>query len=211
MRISQFTIQYLKKPFVIWSIIFNFLLRLIETPEIFGFISWILESQIYLVIFFTSFVHAYLQQMLPVLTTWRQISEKQRHDKWTIPNVMTNRFVMNIALWLSGVLFFSGLLMSFGILYPQSIPDFQTYDQTRVGLQIVGLGLFALTLYYSREFEKLLKKYEIKTDEKENLGILIYVIFIKLCFCYLLRIKEVTRSFMIIKYNQKKLFTYNAK
>lgn len=176
MKIKLFILQYFTKPFVVWSIGFSILLKFIWIPDVLNLVTWILESQIYLVIFSTSFVHAYSQQMLPVIISWKEIREKQREDKWAIPRIMTNRMVMNITLWLSGVLFFGGLLMSFGILEPESIPDPQKYSEVRTTIQIIAIGLFAPVLYYSWEFEKIFQKYEIKSDKKDSAGILISVV-----------------------------------
>jgi hypothetical protein len=133
-KISRFVVGYVTKPFIIWAIFFNVILRFTSIPKVFNFVGWILSSQIYLVIFFTSFVFSYLQQMLPILKSSKEVKKKQSQNKWTIPRIMTNRLVMNTILWLSAVLFFSGLTMSFGILYPESISDYDKYSELRTTL-----------------------------------------------------------------------------
>lgn len=181
LKILQFIISYISKPFIIWAIFFNVILRFTYIPEVFSFVEWILTSQIYLVIFSTSFVFSYLQQMLPILKSNKEIKKKQSQNKWTIPRIMTNRLVMNAILWLSAVLFFSGLTMSFGILYPESISDYDKYSQLRTTLQIIAFGLFATTFYYSLEFERILKKYKIEFDKKSNSEIIVSIISL-VCF-----------------------------
>lgn len=186
MEIKLFILEYFTKPFVVWSIVFSTILQFVWIPDVLNFVKWILESQIYLVIFFVSFVHAYSQQMLPVITSWKEIRKKQRKNKLVVPRVMTNRLVMNVVLWVSAVLFFTGLLMSFGILEPKSIPDPQKYNETRTIIQITGIGLFAVVFYYSWEFEQIIKKHKIELDKEPTLGIMISIVsltfFITLSF-----------------------------
>jgi len=176
LEIKRFTLEYITRPFVVWAIIFYGIIQFAHEPEVSNFIKWIQSSQIYLVIFFTSFVFSYSQQMLPVFKSMREIRIRQRQNRWTVPHLMTNRIVLNIALWLSAVLFFSGILMSFGILYPESIPDHEKYSQTRTLIYITGFILFGVALYYSWEFERILKKYEIDLDKESSLGIMISVL-----------------------------------
>lgn len=114
--------------------------------------------------------------MLPILRSTKEIKKKQSQNKWTIPRIMTNRLVMNTILWLSAVLFFSGLTMSFGILYPESISNYDKYSELRTTLQIIAFGLFATTFYYSMEFEQILKKHKIEFDKKFDSEITVSVI-----------------------------------
>jgi hypothetical protein len=144
--------------------------------EIYDFIEWVLVTQIYLVIFFTSFAYTYLQQMLPVQKSIKIIKEKQVENRWVIPRLMTNRLCMNVALWLGAVLFFSGIMISLGVLYDESVPDKEKFDDLRITLFFTGFALLpAVSLFYSVDFDSILKKYEIKLSDDSNWGVIISI------------------------------------
>lgn len=154
------------------------IIRLTFIPQVFDFVEWILTNQIYLPIFTTSFVFSYLQQMLPIYKVIKEIKEKQTQNRWTVPRLMTNRLVMNVSIWLSAVLFFSGLMMSFGILYPQSIADQNKFSQLQMMLFLVGLALIPVSRYYSLDFKSYLTKNGITFHEKVDWEIIMSAIFV---------------------------------
>ena len=118
-----------------------------------------MTSQIYLVIFFTSCVFSYLQQVLPVHKANKEIKEKQAQNRWTVPQIGSRIAVMHIALWLSAVLFFSDLMMSFGELDPKAIADEEKYFQLKLTLPMIGFALLpAISKYYSMSLDSYLKK-----------------------------------------------------
>lgn len=140
----------------------------------FNFVEWILASQIYLVIFFTSFVFSYLQQVLPVHKANKEIKEKQAQNRWAVPQIGSKIAVMHVALWLSAVLFFSGLMMSFGVLDPKAIADEEKYFQLKLTLPMIEFALLpAISKYYSMSLELYLKKQRIILCKKQDLGIII--------------------------------------
>ena len=146
-------------------------------PEFFSFVEWFMVSQFYLLIFFTSFVFSYFQQTLPILKANRAIREKQARNRWTIPRIISNKFGMDVALWLSAVLFFSSLTLSFGTLYPESVPDKEKFSHLEMILSIVRFGLLpTISLWYSIDSDSYLKKIGIKLDEKPNLEIMIPIV-----------------------------------
>ena len=174
MKISEFIIKYTSKPFIIWAIFFNGILWFTSIPEVFNFVEWILSSQIYLPIFFTSFVFSYLQQLLPVHKANKEIKEKQAQNRWVVPQIGSRIAVMHVALWLSAVLFFSGLMMSFGTLDPESIANEEKYLQLKLTLPMIGFVLLpAISMYYSMNLDSYLKKQGIEVCKKQDLEIII--------------------------------------
>lgn len=162
MDTRKFFTGYIRKPLVIWAIFFNIIIKLTFIPEIFDFVEWLVVSQIYLPIFAASFVYTYLQQMVPIYMTISKIKEKQAQNRWVVPRLMSNRLAMNVALWLSAVLFFVGIMMSFGTLYSPSIVDKEKFFQLQVTLPMIGFVLLPLvSMYYSMDFQSYLKKIEI--------------------------------------------------
>lgn len=99
---------------------------------------------------------------------------------------MSNRFAMNVALWLSAVLFFVGIMMSFGTLHPTSIVDKDKFFQLRMTLPMIGFGLLPMvSLFYSNDFESYVKKIGIEF-EKPSSEILLISVFLVFFFtlCY---------------------------
>lgn len=167
MNISQLLVEYIYDPFIIWAIFFSVIVNLVFIPAFSDLVKWILESQIYLIIFMTSFVFSYFRQTYPLYKKIKDIKKAKSHDRWTVPRIMSNKSVLDMSLWLGGgVLFFSDLMMSFGAVYSPTIVNKVTYSQ--IGLEIPILGFICIPIvrgYYTRMLDNDLKKLDIKLEK----------------------------------------------
>ena len=167
MDISKFVTGYFYKPFTIWAIFFNIITHLVFIPAVFGLVQWILESQVYLAIFIPSFVFSYLRQLLPAYKVTKDVKKAKSQDKWLAPQFLTYRIVLDISLWLSAVLFFVGLLMSFGVLDHNAIANKEKYSQLQFEIPMLGfIFLPAVSSYYFMQLDNLLQKHNIKLCKK---------------------------------------------
>jgi len=117
--------------------------------------------------------------MLPVHKAMKVIKEKQAQNRWIVPRIMVNRLGMNISLWLSAVIFFTGIWMSFGTLYDESISDKEKFSQLQVTIPMVGFVLIpAISIYYSIDSSFYLRKIGIKFHEKPDLEIILPIVFL---------------------------------
>jgi len=169
-KILRSIVRYLCEPFIIWTIIFGVLIKLAFIPEIKGVIEWILESQIYLVVFTTSFVFLYFRQSYPIYKKNKEIKEAQHHDKLVVPQIMLNKVALDISLWVGGgVLFFADLMMSFGALDHHAIRNMATYSQLEWELPILGFVCIPIMSgYYTMCINNYFKKLEIKLEKIDS-------------------------------------------
>ena len=186
LNISQFVTDYFFKPFTIWAIFFNIIIRLTFIPTIFDLVKWILESEIYLAIFIPSFVFSYLRGSLPIYKVTRDIRKAKSQDKWMIPLIVSDKVVIDVALWLSAGLFFAGLFMSFGILDHEAINNKEKYSKLQLELPMLGfVFLPAVSSYFFRDLDLYLRKHGIelaKIDLETMVPIIIMSFFITLIY-----------------------------
>ncbi|MFZ0184324.1 MAG: hypothetical protein WBV92_09080 [Nitrosotalea sp.] len=181
MNISRLIVGYIYDPFIVWAIFFSILINLAFISAIEDFVKWILESQIYLVIFTTSFVFSYFRQTYPLYKKIKDIKKAKLHDKWVVPRIMSDKVVLDMLLWLGGgVLFFAELMMSFGALDHNAIANKMTYSQLESELPILGFVCIPLiSTYYNMRLDNYLKKLEIKLEKinSETIGPLLIMTF----------------------------------
>jgi hypothetical protein len=180
-------VRHLCEPFIIWTIIFSVLIKLAFISEIKDVVEWILESQIYLVVFTTSFVFLYFRQSYPMYKKINDIKKAQLHDKWVVARIMSDKSVFDMSLWLGGgVLFFADLMMSFGALYPKAIVDPTLYHQLELELPILGFVCIPIVSgYYTMRLDNHFKKLEIKLEKIDSeimIPLLTTIFFITLSY-----------------------------
>lgn len=170
MNISRSIIKCLYEPFIVWSIIFSILVNLAFIPAIEDLVKWILESQIYLVIFTTSFVFSYFRQTYPLYKKISDIKKAKLDDKWVMPRIMSDKMVLDMLLWLGGgVLFFAELMMSFGALDHNAIANKITYSQLELELPILGFVCIPIVSgYYNMHIDNYLQKLGIKLEKIDS-------------------------------------------
>ena len=167
MKILRSIVGQLLEPFIIWTIIFSVLIKLAFIPEIKDIVEWILESQIYLVVFTTSFVFLYFRRSYPIYKKNKEIKEAQHHDKLVVPRIVTDKVMLDVSLLLGGgVLFFAELMMSFGALYPSAIVNKALYYQLEWEIAILGFVCIpAISVYYTMRLHNYFKELEIKLEK----------------------------------------------
>jgi len=90
---------------------------------------------------------------------------------------MSNKLVVDTTLWLSAVLFFAGLALSFGALDEKAIANKEKYSQLQLILPMLGfVFLPAVAHYYFMDLDMYLLKHGIKLCKKIDLETMIPVI-----------------------------------
>lgn len=187
MNILQSVARCFYEPFIVWSIIFSILVNLAFISTITDIVKWILESQIYLVIFTTSFVFSYFGQTYPLYRKIKDVKKSKLYDKWTIPRIMSDKSILDVSLWLGGgVLFFAELVMSFGALDHNAIVNKMMYSQLELELPILGFVCIPIVSgYYNVHLDNYLKKLGItleKIDSETMIPVLTTIFFITLSY-----------------------------
>lgn len=187
MNILQSIIRCYCEPFIVWSIIFSILVNLAFIHAIEDLVKWILESQVYLVIFTTSFVFSYFRQTYPLYKKIIDIKKAKLHDKWIVPRIMSDKAMLDMLLWLGGgVLFFAELGMSFGALDHNAIANKITYSQLELEIPILGFVCIPIVSgYYNVRLDNYLKKLGIKLekiDSETTIPLLTTTFFITLSY-----------------------------
>lgn len=115
--------------------------------------------------------------MLPIQKSIKTIQKMRKEDKGLIPRIVSNRLGINIVLWFSAVLFFSGMYVSLGVLYDESVADKEKFNELRLTLLFAGFALTPIvSLFYFMDFKRIINKYNLKLSDDRNYDIIISIV-----------------------------------